>query len=161
MKPKVLFIILGLLVVCFLVGTGMNVSQSLGSQTEPFSMPAWGDTVRGWLEQPLRTEDVETALPPACGQQLRNGTFQLGQGSRCELIIAEASTNLRALSLELTEGVAATVVMDPTSDDRLTSTTALNARTGETTVRVSIFKEGGTLTILCNQGNPCRLAVKN
>lgn len=159
MKPKVLFIILGVLVVLFLVGTGLNVGKSLGSEPDPAATPAWGESVRGFLEQSLDADDVQIAFPNACRAQLARGVFELQEGDGCELLIAEAATNLRALTLDLTGGVAATVAMDPASDERLPSEENLDADAGETEVKVSIFKEGGTLTITCDEGDPCRLAV--
>ena len=157
MKPKVLFIILGVLVVLFLIGTGLNVSRAADAQSA--SIPAWGDAVRGLLEQPLDADDVKIAFPSVCRDQLQQGAFELPAGGQCEMVIAEARTNLRALSLELTGGAGANVTMDPAGEDRLTARESLNANTGKTAVTISIFKEGGTLTIACAGGAACRLAV--
>jgi hypothetical protein len=159
MKPKVLLIILGVLVVLFLVGTGLNVGRALDEDGEPASTPAWGDTVRGLLEQPLDVDDVKIAFPSACRQQLQAGAFELPAEGQCEMVITEAGTNLRVLSLELAEGAGADVTMDPASEDRLATDARLNAGRGETAVTVSIFKEGGTLRIACAGGAACRLVV--
>ena len=159
MKLKVLVIILAVLVVLFLVGTGVNVSRTLGGDAEAAATPQWGDAVRGLLEQPLQADDVKIAFPSACRQQLQNGVFELPADGQCEMIIAEAATNLRVLPLELTAGAGADVTFDPTGGDRLTTEESLRA--GDTEATISIFKEGGTLTIACAGGAACRLQVTN
>ncbi|MGC9349951.1 MAG: hypothetical protein ACP5JG_17565 [Anaerolineae bacterium] len=168
MKPKVFFVIVGVFVVLLVLGMGLGTLQQRDAE-EAVEIPSWSVSIRKRLEQQLRVEDVKAAFPSNCRDQLLEGAFVFQQGDSCTLIITESSTNVRTLTIELTEGTSATVVMHPGGENQLTSRQALEVEEGEpgdgddeeTVAEVSIFREGGTLEIECNLGAACRLEVVN
>jgi hypothetical protein len=161
MNPKVFFVIVGLLIVLTVVGIGAGALQG-GDDPAPLATPAWGDGIREALEQPLSSDDVQTAFPSQCRNQLEQGTFLLVQGGRCTLIIRQSRANVRTLTLVLTEGTGVTVEINPAGEGRFKSTQTLetggNMSQDAGEVKLSIFREGGAVEIRCAAG-PCRLVV--
>jgi hypothetical protein len=162
MKPRIFFVIVGLLIVLTVVGIGAGALQG-GDTGDPIGTPDWGERIRSVLEQPLSSDDVRTAFPSACREQMRAGTFVLLPGSSCTLIIAQSRANVRTLTLVLTQGTRATVEVNPADENQMKYTRTLetggNVPEDKSVAEIMIFKEGGGLEIRCTAAGPCGLEV--
>jgi hypothetical protein len=90
---------------------------------------------------------------------LRQGTFVLDEGERCQFTIKSSNLPVRALSLQVTQGDSVRVTTDPNEENRLTAEQTLNR--GER-VKAQIFQEGGTLKIEClssGSDDSCEITV--
>lgn len=156
MNPKVFFVIIGLLVLFFIGGAAVGLTGGLGDDGAA-ATPAWGETIRDKLAQPLDREDVRTAFPPECREQLAEGVLELPAGGSCTFVISEARAQVRTLTLVLAVGTAVQVQFDPREEGRLTAKETLNGAGEE--AEIDIFSEGGTLTVACPGLAPCQLTV--
>jgi hypothetical protein len=162
MKPRVFFVIVGLLVVLAVAGIGAGALRG-GDAGEPVATPDWGARIRSFLEQPLTSDDVRTAFPSGCRDQMQAGAFVLLPGSSCTLIIAQSRANVRTLTLVLAEGARATVEVNPADENLMKYTRSLemgsNVPQDKSEAEITIFKEGGGLEIRCTAAGPCRLEI--
>ena len=162
MKPGVFFIIVGVLILLAVAGIGAGALQE-GDTGEPIATPHWGERIRSVLTQPLSSDDVRTAFPSACRDQMRAGAFQLQPNSSCTLIIVQSRVNVRTLTLRLAEGTRATVEVNPAGENQMKYTRTLetggNVPEDKSEAEITIFKEGGGLEIRCTGAGLCRLEV--
>jgi hypothetical protein len=162
MKPRMFFVIVGLLLLLTAAGIGAGTLQG-GDTGDPVAIPDWGERIRSVLKQPLSSDDVRTAFPSACRDQMQARTFVLLPGSGCTLIIAQSRANVRTLTLVLTQGTRATVEVNPADETQMKYTRTLemdgNGPGDKSEAEIMIFKEGGGLEIRCTAAGPCRLEV--
>jgi hypothetical protein len=163
MNPKVLFVILGLLIVLCVLCTGLSVAREMGfgpGQEGPAATPAWAEAIGDRLRHKLNAEDVSAALPPDCRTQLQQGAFVLSPGEGCLLVIGASSAPVRTLTLRLAQGDGAYVLMTPNEDNRLTEEITLKSDRLDTEVQV--FGRGGTLEVQCQDvlGTDCMIEVR-
>ncbi len=162
MGSKVFFVILGLLILCCVLSVGVGVFRDFGDDGSSEIPPAWMEGPGSALEQRLKVGDVSAAIPSDCRTALQVGVFELSPGDVCTLIVEASSSPLqlvRTLSLGLTGGQSAVVLLDPHAQDRLTAEQTLEG--GDREMEVQVFKEGGTLEIQCLSigTDDCRIEV--
>lgn len=157
MNPKLFFVLVGLLVLIFVIGTSAGLIKT-ADQKGTFTLPDWGDRIQRSLEKPLKASDVRTAFPPECRDLLQRGRYDLPEGKTCTILVEASKANVRTVTLALEQGNNAEVVLAPRGEGRLTARQTLDAAGDET--GIDVFKEGGTLEITCTGDADCRLTAR-
>jgi hypothetical protein len=162
MKPVVLFILLGVLVLLAVGGVVLGATRDDGGGAD--FPPDWITSVGDRLLPPqrLKLSDVSLASPQQCQQQLQQGTFVLQPGSPCTLLIKSVPRSARHLSLELSAGGPAVAFFDPRGEGSITQKYPLPDRRGRDRVTIRILDEGGRLELACQAGlgSTCTLRVR-
>ena len=160
MKPKTLFIIIGVLAVLFIVIVVLGDSGWMDSAGE-FSFDNLKSQVGGLLGGSwLAAKDIRSADPLTCMDQLDQGLFNLKAGESCRMIVHSSNATVRRLGLSYQSGLPASIEFAPYDDNQLNTSYTLSPQ--KTFGVVSIFKKGGILNIQCAKGSAgqtCRLQV--
>jgi hypothetical protein len=146
MNKKTFFAILGLFAFLCILCSGLGILRTVLGESTQASIPS---NLEEMLSQRLDTEDVDSAQPSKCREQLRQGAFVLAEGESCRLTIKSSSLPVRELPLQVTQGDQVRVVTDPNEENRLTAGQTLER--GKHT-KAQIFQEGGRIEIECLSG---------
>jgi hypothetical protein len=150
MNAKVLFILLGAIVILFAIVVVWGNWRGVPDEIE--FPPAWAQSLAGRAAEPLDVDDLKLTTNTGCREQMRAGTFRLSPGVQCVLFVDEARAPTRTLTLAHQQGPQIEVHVDHVSDSRFDGSTELNSSAKRDTVDVYVFSEGGTITIPCPAG---------
>lgn len=161
MKPKLFFVILGLLILCCVLGAGLGILRSVSGGGSEEIPPPWLETAGDLLDRRLEGRDLDAVSSDDCRAALEEGVFTLAEGQACILFVGEASafSSARQLPLRLEQGGPALVRVEHYGEDQLTAVQELT--TAEPQMTVKVFREGGTVEIRCGNmdGSGCRIGV--
>lgn len=165
---KTIIIVIVVLVIVVLCCLGSTISGIIQDREAKKGETEESDWSPGWLEslgevaaRDLEPDDVRSASPAGCRDELRRGAFDLAPGESCLLRIDDSAWPARGLSLRLTRGELAPLVLDPQGDEVPTKV-ILRTTGDDRQVDLRILKEGATLTLSCQDGGSsgaCRIKV--
>jgi hypothetical protein len=155
MSAKRMLIILGVLIALFFVVTGwgqLSDEQSAGGVAEAIvNMIRWLET-----KEPLSPNDLASANPSDCREQLRRKQFTLAEGQSCRLEVGDASDPVRTLTLRLQQGRRVHLQMIGGGENGVDQTETLPTDSEEDPARIELqfVREGGRLVIACTDATP-------
>ncbi len=151
MPAKILIVLLILLLILGLAGTAMGFARD----DQPH-IPAWLSTLESLLvpRQPLRAQDLFLVAPPACRDLFTTSQLPLPPAGRCDYFIQSSDAALRTLRIRRIQGAVA-VSFQPQEPDRMSLHKTLTQE--KPTLTLSIFSQGGRLTLVCASPMPCVL----
>ena len=160
MNIKVLFVILVLLAVCMILGIGIGATSGSGDG-DTVDPSVLGDSIRDLLDKRLTADDISSASPENCKQQLGNGVFVISHSGACTLWITRSSSSVRNLKLELTTGNSASVEGIPRDPDRLHGSQTMDH--SDRKADTQMYEMGGRIVIRCldaGSSSDCRLNTR-
>ncbi len=158
-RRKVLIVVVILIVVLFVVGIGAGASSDGNQKVDSASLNAdWLKSLQDSLAKPqaLTSQDVSLAAPADCVQ---GEAFVMSAGGTCLVLIRRSSSPAtRRLTLNLSEGASADLTLQQKSAVTLKATLTISDTSGNW----DVYQDGGTLTLLCQDGgqaSACRLDI--
>lgn len=162
MTPKGFAALLALLGLLFVCSLGVGLTRPQGAEADP--VPPFVEALAALLgsDRGLRVEEIEGAAPPACLQQFEQGALVLPERVTCTFAVGASSAQVRTLPLRLTAGTSAGALAEPAGNTGLTARHVLDGT--RPTADVQLFREGGTLRIVCitaGRDRACRLELRD
>ena len=154
MSTKIFFLLILALALLTLGGLALGWSHDARA-----AAPSWLETLQDLAapRHPVITSDLFFFHPEECKTLLEEGRFQFPAGGQCTFYLGASDTPVRTMEMEAEKGIVA-VAFTPQEPDRLAVHKTLTPE--KPRLRLSIFRQGGELTLTCLPGQPCVLALR-
>lgn len=151
MPPSRIIIVL-CAVVIVLFGISLALSARTGRDQRPVPRVSWIEALGNVFLRNQRVQLREISSP--CLTNSPVASFVVEPGQKCQAEIKESGKPVRKLRLTTDKGSACTIDFVPAAGDR-----ALPVRSTGGNVELTVMRNGGTLTISCNNPGDAQKCV--
>ncbi len=168
MNPKLLIVLVVLLIILFVVGTGAGIAN--GNKSPSLDQP-WVAFFGDLLTPHVGINDIsvnpQPPNPVGCVVDQSAKNFTVPQFATCTYTINSSSRDVRRLVLRLLgEGFSAAVGLNQTdpvtqSPDVQTASGTVSAGKADIVLNdLKVYKDGANLAIQCLSASPCKLRLE-